>query len=334
VSLARCGTSVVLVAWLIGTRSVGAATANDARASASTVTRERAIAEALFRDGKALVEAERFEEGCAKFQESQRLDPALGTLLYLGTCYAQIGRTASAWAAFQSAVEMARRVKDPSRESLARRRERDLEAKLSRVLFAVERPVAGLTIRVDGLALGPGALSTPLPFDPGPHSIEVSAPGKRPWTTTLDLEQGPVTRVVKVAPLVDRAALTDGSSPGEDSRPATDRASSIDWRVPGYAALGLGIAGVAVGTYFGLRAYSQSKDADKSCVGSVCTQQGLDGHEAARDSATYSNLGFAVAIVGVAAGAYLLYFRSHRAPDQAALWIRAGVGHMSAGGEF
>ena len=65
-------------------------------ANREPTTQDRAIAEALFRDGKALIAAERINDACAKFQESERLDPALGTLLHLATCYAQVGKTASA----------------------------------------------------------------------------------------------------------------------------------------------------------------------------------------------------------------------------------------------
>ena len=78
-----------------------------------------------------IADAGRIEEACAKFQESQRLDQALGTLLYFGHLLLTGGQTASAWAAFQSAQELAHRRKDKARETIARERAASLEPTLS-----------------------------------------------------------------------------------------------------------------------------------------------------------------------------------------------------------
>ena len=67
------------------------------RAQAQT-TQQIATAQALFDEGKRLHKDKNFQEACPKFEASHRIDPGLGTLLYLGDCYEEIGRTASAWA--------------------------------------------------------------------------------------------------------------------------------------------------------------------------------------------------------------------------------------------
>jgi hypothetical protein len=334
----RRGRLALALLSLTSASSVCAAPLDTSNPSAETTTQDRALAEALFRDGKALVESEHLEEACTKFQESQRLEPALGTLLYLATCYAQTGKTASAWAAFQSAEEMAHRGKDTARESLARERGKELEARLSRVTISISSPVRDMKIRVDDRVLGPGVLSTPLPFDPGSHVIEATAPGKQTWSTTIDLEPGPVMRKVEIPTMQDAVskAPIEVSKPEPFSQSRTDQATSgFDWRLAGLVTFGVGLTGVVAGSYFGARAYSQAKDADHHCVGRICSQQGLDGYDSARRSAVYSNIGFGVGIVGLAAGTYLIVFHGSKTTNaRSALWIRAGAGQVVAGGAF
>src|SRR4051812_24565538 len=53
--------------------------------------------QALFDEGRRLLEAGNYVEACAKLDESYRLDAAAGTLLNLALCHEQQGRSASAW---------------------------------------------------------------------------------------------------------------------------------------------------------------------------------------------------------------------------------------------
>jgi len=339
-NLIRSSRLTLFVMFLWSTSSVYAAPLGHTRPGTETINQDRALAEALFRDGKALVASERLEEACVKFQESQRLDPALGTLLYLATCYAQTGKTASAWAAFQSAAEMAQRSKDTARERLAREREKALEAKLSRLSISISIPVQGMQIKVDDRAIGSGALSTALPFDPGPHVIEATAPGERTWSETIELEPGPVVRKIQIPPMqnavVQTAPEVSKPAPKPVARLHTDQSTSgVDWHLVGLVTLGVGAAGVVTGSYFGLHAYSQAKDADHYCSGQNCSQQGLSGYDSAHKSAVYANVGFGVGIVGLAAGTYFIAWHSSKTTStQSALWVRAGAGHVAAGGAF
>src|SRR4051812_19346522 len=86
------------------------ATALPAHADASAA--EQAAADALFNEAQRLVLAGRAAEACPKFVESQRLDPALGTILNLADCLEKIGQTASAWALFNDLQDTAQRAGD------------------------------------------------------------------------------------------------------------------------------------------------------------------------------------------------------------------------------
>src|SRR5262249_6130177 len=91
--------------------------AGSARAQSSG--EDVAAAQALFEDGKRLMQARNYEEACPKLVESQRLDPGGGTLLAIGLCHEGQGRTATAWADFNVALTEARKDRRADREAAA-----------------------------------------------------------------------------------------------------------------------------------------------------------------------------------------------------------------------
>ena len=68
---------------------------------------DKAAAEEAFSRAKQLVAAGNFAEACPLFEASHRADPQIGALLNAADCYEQLGRTATAWAEFREADELA-----------------------------------------------------------------------------------------------------------------------------------------------------------------------------------------------------------------------------------
>ena len=66
-----------------------------------------AAAEALFNQAHAAMSAHDYDTACQRFAESNRLDPAVGTLLNLGVCEAARGRVATAWELFRTCTTSA-----------------------------------------------------------------------------------------------------------------------------------------------------------------------------------------------------------------------------------
>src|SRR5450432_1599182 len=84
--LLRSAALCTLLASVFGARPAGA------QSSGSSVA-----AQALFDDAKRLVQEGDAASACPKFEESERLEPGIGTKLNLADCYERVGRNASAW---------------------------------------------------------------------------------------------------------------------------------------------------------------------------------------------------------------------------------------------
>src|SRR6186713_2555584 len=76
-------------------------------ASAQADAQQKAAAEALFDEAYQLLAQGQYESACRRFEQSQEIDPGVGTLLYLGDCFERSGKTASAWATFREASSAA-----------------------------------------------------------------------------------------------------------------------------------------------------------------------------------------------------------------------------------
>jgi hypothetical protein len=280
----------------------------------------RAAAQALFEQGKTLVEAGKFSEACPKLADSQRLDPGIGTSLWLADCYQNNGQTASAWAQFKEAAAAASLQKDP-RERVARQRAQDLEKKLSRLNIAVAGSTKGLVVKRDGSEVGASELKNPLPVDPGTHVIVATAPGHRTWTKTVDVP--PEVTISVDVPDLERdpnAAAGGGSSASKADPSGETEGDGSTQRIIGLVVAGVGVAGAGVGTFFAFDAKSTYDDSNANgrCVDNACDQEGLSLRDDADSKAMIATIGIGVGAAAIIAGA-VLFFTAPRARSSVAI---------------
>ncbi|EYF07140.1 hypothetical protein [Chondromyces apiculatus] len=303
---------------------------------------EKAAAEALFREARALLEEGKTSEACAKFAESQRLEPKLGTLLNLASCHEEEGKMASAWAEFNQAAGLATTAKQEARADFARTRAAELETKLSRVVFQAAGGAAPeMTIRIGDKQLGAATLGSKIPLDPGPYQVEVTAPGKQRWATQIQVPAGPASLDVSIP------ALEDASSAAPDDGGLAAIFTPPTRRTMGLVAMGVGVVGVGLGTYLGVRTFVQKGTISEHCTGRYCDQEGLDASDDAHTSAGLSTVAFIAGGVFLAGGA-VLYLTAKPAKDTspptksaasarhrqgATLWVSPNVapGHAALG---
>jgi hypothetical protein len=296
---------------------------------------DKALAVRLFLDGQDLMGKAQIAEACAKFEESQRLDPGGGTLLNLAVCHEKQGRTATAWSEFVEALGIARRDRRESRIALAQERIAVLEANLSTITLVVSSEVnePDLELRNDGAVVGRAAWGSAIPVDPGDHIVEATAPNRKAWKTVVSVGGEGRPRTVNVSvPALERqepavpaqattsavgsitgAALMTGAT-GAPAAPATP--SQTDPGAPppggstqrtlGYVSLGVGVAALATGTVFGVLAMNKKNESDDACVNQQCTPEGVEANEDAGRFADYATVGFGVGIATGILGTVLL----------------------------
>src|SRR5262249_26294895 len=157
-------------------------------------------AEALFKDGKRLMKLGNFQEACPKLDESQRLDPGMGTLFNLAECNERIGKTATAWAQYLEVASQAKAAGQAAREKVARQRAAVPESKGPKLTILVRgtSPPPQLEVRREGEPVGRAQWSTAVPVDPGLHRVTASAPGKKDWDTTVRVPPMPGAVAIEV----------------------------------------------------------------------------------------------------------------------------------------
>ncbi len=287
-----------------------------------------AAAEQFFQDGRRLMDQKKYADACPKFAQSYKLAPGLGTLLNLGDCYQKAGKTASAWARFREAMGIAARQNRPDREKIAQDRATALEAKLIRLKIVNTNENASITM--DDVELDPAVLGTAIPIDPGKHTLDVTAKGKKPFHTTIDASERVKSPTVEIPELEDDAVVEKPKKPKKTKAiepPVEEGSRGGTQRILGLALGGVGVVGLGVGGFFGLRTFSKWGEAEPLCPNLQCDRTGFDLAAEARTSGIVSTVGF-IAGGALLLGGAALYFTapSGRSRGASGSPVRVGLG--------
>lgn len=280
---------------------------------------DTAAAQVLFSAGRKLMNEGKYADACPKLEESENLDPGMGTLYNLGDCYEHLGRTASAWAAFDEVASEARAASQITREQDAKGRASKLMPQLSHMTIDARavKTLDGLKIMRDSESIGPPEWSVAIPIDPGERTISVSAPGKKTWTTKIKIASHQ-DQTVTIPALVDEPVevSTSPSQPFHDEQ----RSDGKTQRTIGLIVAGVGVAALATGvvlTFMSKGEESKSNDGDCDATTNICkTQNGVNERSTAQLEGNLSTVGFIGGLV-LAGGGIVLWAtapRSHAAP--------------------
>lgn len=329
----------------------------EASSWAAESTASKAVATQLFEDAKVLFKKGELASACDKFAESQRLDPQLGTLLRLASCYEKIGKTASAWASFKDAVAIASQRHD-SREAAARAAAEKLEPRICRLTIVVEAGAPpDLEVSSNGNSIGRASFGSPMPVDPGDYLLMAKAEGFEDWTQKIVITSGTSETRIAVpalvrhkAPAVPVAVSSEPAAapaptlppPAVTVQPLPQTQEPSDpgrhRRMVGYALGAVGLVGIGVGVGFGIA--KNAKQSDRDSANSCSKTTGcLDAErerinqltDEAKTRATVANIGFIAGGAALAAGAILVVTAWPKSTPSTSARVQPWISERAAG---
>jgi tetratricopeptide (TPR) repeat protein len=293
-------------------------------------TADQKRADALFTEGRKLIDAHDDAGACAKFNEAIKLDPdAAGTMLNLGLCNQNLKkyRTALYW--FRKAQFRAHESGLPEYEKAAGERTTALVALVATVkIVFTGTPPGDAKVKIDGEELKSDDFAH-AEVDTGHHSLDAGAPGHKSVHQEFDVEgKGGQTLTLELV-AGDNSVIID--------RGAGRRRTAL------YTAIGGGVLLAASGviSFYAKYKYDRCLDGAATpptkCVNDP-TKNGVDEanhyHNLARYGATPP---FAIGVLAVAIGGYLYFTAPQReridrtvfvpaiSPDQLGI---AALGHF------
>ncbi|HET7538726.1 MAG TPA: hypothetical protein VFK05_02605 [Polyangiaceae bacterium] len=265
-------------------------------------------AQLLDAEGTALLDKRQLEAACPKLEQSFRIKPGTGVLLRLALCQELSGKWASALASYLEAIRRAEAAGDQQLVRLAKKRAAALQPRLSYLTVDLDpslQDVSGLRVSCDGTPLAPATLGTDLPLDPGPHSIEAVASGRKRFEQTVVVnDEGKRYAVTVLLPLETVALEPAAASEPPRAPPNPEQSSWSTQRTLALVAGGVGIAGITAGTFLGLAAGSRMQRARGLCSDgqSGCSDEALALQDQAGGFALGSTIAFGVGAAGLVGG--------------------------------
>jgi hypothetical protein len=271
-------------------------------AMATPVQREQA--QARFLRGKQLFQQKKYDEALIELKASLDIVASPNTRLQMARTLRALNRLVEAYVELGRVIAEAKEqaVSDARYEkadTAARVERKELEPQLGFVTLSVQNARDETTVHIAKESLSAAAWSEPAPVMPGPTEIVVETPGHAAVRTSVVLRAGEKKRV----------SIDAGASGAVEIKPIgasseTSEGSSSALRPLAYVAGGIGVAGLATFTIAGLSAKSTYNDLQSTCRG-PCPPDKSSEISSGRSKQTIANVGLALGIAGVVAGATL-----------------------------
>ncbi len=250
---------------------------------------DKASAKTAWNKGKKLAAQKKYQDAIESFREADGLDPKTQYRLDLARALADTGKLVEATELCETIGGMSEANATQQKAAASKLAEK-LAPRVPHIRIEVSGPT-DVTAKIDGEEVQVGQ---DLKRDPGTHVVKAEAPGYRPSTKDVVLNEGQ-KETVKLT-LAAEVVMAKG---GDEEK----HSGGTMW--PAGVAFGVGAAGIGLGTVFGILAFKATGDVQSRCKGNVCPATETDNIIVAKTDGNVSTAGFVVGGVGLAAGLIL-----------------------------
>jgi hypothetical protein len=281
-----------------------------------------------FMTGKQAIEAKNWEKAALELRASLDAVDSPNARLELARALRESGNLVESWAeykrVFDSATALASKEPRYAQTAEAATSERgELESKLAFVVVTIQNAPADASLKVGGKSIPSSEWVAPIVVPAGTVDVVLSdASGKelaRQTVTATVGQKTPTTVDAKPGAAAAPGAPPVPANPDPDDKPdfkpgegnpadtgtTSGGGGNAKLRTYAYIAGGVGVAGLAMFTIFGLMDNSTYSDLQSACPNNACPASKQSEIDSGRTQQTLANVGLVVGAVGVATGATL-----------------------------
>jgi hypothetical protein len=282
-------------------------------------------AQTHFLKGRDLANQNKFDEALAEFRASYDAVASPNARLSIARTLQSMGKLVDAWVEFGHAIDegnslAAKEARYGETAKAAQEERTKVEEQIGFVPVTVANAPADATVTVAGAAVDNAALAKPIPVMPGSVDVVVQSGGTAVAKQTVQVGAGQ-KQTVSLDAAPPKATPTPPPAPT-----STDASDNPDWQNPAdrkkdkgpiapsgntklrpfaYVAGGVGAAGILTFAIFGLMEKSAYSGLQSDCPNNVCPPGKANDISSGKTDQTIANIGLAVGVLGLAAGATL-----------------------------
>jgi hypothetical protein len=300
------------------------------RSASAQTPRDSERAEKLFNEAISLVRSGNYAEACPRFEESQRLDPGLGTQLNLALCLEKAGKLGSAWRNFMAVRRLAHASGKKGREEEAQRKLDALGRQVDHLVVTARD--ADVTVKIDGEQVDRESWSF-YAIDSGEHIVEATAPAKKSWNSRVVVERR-TGGTEGTAVVVEVPALEAVVEPARAVTLAEEPSNTK--RTFGLVIGGIGIVGLAGAAVTGVMLLKADSTVEQRCTPTCIDEDSRDALSTGKTLLPINAAAWGVGLVGLGVGSFLVLTSGTKKPSAARLTplFRQDAGGMSFAARF
>ncbi len=289
-------------------------------------------ARSKFNEAVRLFKAGEVARALPLFEELASTTGSPNAELYVGHCLKHLERWRDAHVAFSAVAAEPRGTEDQKYEATreaARAELEALEARVAKLVVNWAEAPESFSLRLDGVEVDPHRFGSEWVLEPGSHRVEARGRDVEPISRTVAIEAGELKTISLSFVHVARPAAHE-SGTGAESPSRREKLRTL-----GFVAGGVGVAGVAVWTVFGLQAKADYDALERECPEGCANEKSRERIDSGKSSQTIANVGLAVGGVGLAASGALLYLAfSEDETPRASVALSPGSASLSYEGRF